>query len=258
MSNSLAIASGKGGVGKTTISVNLALTQAKSSKCLLLDADMGMANAHILLGLNPNVTVREVIDGTTSLENAIVKGPNSLNFLSGGSGITELLNLDEQKKYNFIRNFDTLSKKINHLIVDVSAGADEIALNMISASDRVLVVLVNEPTSFMDAFTLIKVCNLELKFKEFCLVTNMVASEEEGKKIYNKFNDIVTQFYDVNISYVGSILMMNEIKNSILNKKPAILDKKNIGIISLFDRILNNINNSENNKFNGIKFFNSA
>ena len=97
-----------------------------------------------------------------------------------------------------------------------------------------------------------------IKVQRVLFVTNMVASEEEGKKIYNKFNDIVTQFYDVNISYVGSILMMNEINNSILNKKPAILDKKNIGIISLFDRILNNINNSENNKFNGIKFFNSA
>ena len=78
MSNSLAIASGKGGVGKTTISVNLALTQAKSSKCLLIDADMGMANAHILLGFNPNVTVREVIDGTTSLENAIVVKEQSI------------------------------------------------------------------------------------------------------------------------------------------------------------------------------------
>ena len=144
MSKTLAIASGKGGVGKTTISVNLALTQATKTECLLLDADMGMANAHILLGINPKNTVKDVIQGTASLENSIVRGPNKLNFLSGGSGITELLSIDTTKKYNFIRSFDSLSDKISNLFVDVSAGADEMALNMLSASDKILIVLVDE------------------------------------------------------------------------------------------------------------------
>ena len=88
---------------KTTIAVNLALTQAIKEKCLLLDADMGMANAHILLGVNPDITVREVIEGKSSLEQAIVKAPNDLKFLSGGSGITELLSIDSKKKFNFIQ-----------------------------------------------------------------------------------------------------------------------------------------------------------
>ena len=100
MSETLAIASGKGGVGKTTISVNLALTQARSSSCLLLDADMGMANAHILLGINPKTSVKDVIDGKMSLDKAIVEGPNNIQFLSGGSGITELLSIDKTKKFN--------------------------------------------------------------------------------------------------------------------------------------------------------------
>ena len=256
MLKALAIASGKGGVGKTTVAVNLALTQAIKEKCLLLDADMGMANAHILLGINPEVTVREVIEGKTSLEQAIVEAPNGLKFLSGGSGITELLSIDNKKKFNFIRNFNSLSNTISNLIIDVSAGADNTALNMISASDKVLIVLLNEPTSFMDAFTLIKVCNLELKFKEFCIVVNMVNNENQGKEIYKKFNDIVTKFYDVNITYVGSILTMSDIKNSIIKKKPAVLDNKNTSIKSLFNRILNNIRNAPFNNNNGIKFFN--
>ena len=257
MSETLAIASGKGGVGKTTISVNLALTQAGSSNCLLLDADMGMANAHILLGINPKTSVKDVIEGKLNLESAIVEGPNNIKFLSGGSGITELLTIDKAKKLNFIRSFETLSKKIDHLYVDVSAGADEMALNIISASDKLLVVLVNEPTSFMDAFTLIKACNIELKFKEFCVITNMVNSEHQGKIVFEKFKAIVTKFYDVNLEHVGSLFNIKEIKDSVLKKQPVVLNKKNISIISLFDRLSTNINNASKNEHNGIKFFNN-
>ena len=258
MSETLAIASGKGGVGKTTISVNLALTQSNSGRCLLLDADMGMANAHILLGINPKTSVRDVIEGNLSLENAIVKGPNNIHFLSGGSGITELLTIDETKKFNFIRSFETLTNKVDNLYVDVSAGADEMALNMISASDKLLIVLVNEPTSFMDAFTLIKVCNLELKFREFCIITNMVNNEHQGKLVFEKFKDIVTKFYDVNLNHIGSLMNMKEIKNSVLKKQPIVLNKQNKSIISLFNRLLKNINNASKNINNGIKFFNNS
>ena len=257
MSETLAIASGKGGVGKTTISVNLALTQARFSNCLLLDADMGMANAHILLGINPKTSVRDVVEGKLSLESAIVEGPNNIQFLSGGSGITELLSINKTKKFNFIRSFETLSQKVDHLFVDVSAGADEMALNMISASDKLLIVLVNEPTSFMDAFTLIKACNLELKFKEFCVITNMVKSDHQGKLVFDRFRNIVTKFYDVNLNHVGSLLNIKEIRDSVLKKQPIVLSKKNQSIISLFNRLSTNINNASKNKHNGIKFFNN-
>ena len=192
-----------------------------------------------------------------NLESAIVEGPNNIKFLSGGSGITELLTIDKAKKLNFIRSFETLSKKIDHLYVDVSAGADEMALNIISASDKLLVVLVNEPTSFMDAFTLIKACNIELKFKEFCVITNMVNSEHQGKIVFEKFKAIVTKFYDVNLDHVGSLLNIKEIKDSVLKKQPVVLNKKNISIISLFDRLSTNINNASKNEHNGIKFFNN-
>ncbi len=112
MSETLAIASGKGGVGKTTISVNLALTQARSSNSLLLDADMGMANAHILLGINPKTSVRDVIEGNLSLESAIVKGPNNIQFLSGGSGITELLSIDKKKNSILLEALMLYQKKL--------------------------------------------------------------------------------------------------------------------------------------------------
>ena len=98
MPTSLSIASGKGGVGKTTLAINLAIMQAKNSNCLLLDADMGMANAHILLGINPDLTIKDFFDGKYSLEKVITQGPEKLKFISGGAGITEMLNIDKNKK----------------------------------------------------------------------------------------------------------------------------------------------------------------
>ena len=258
MSSALAIASGKGGVGKTTIAVNLALLQSLKSDCLLLDADMGMANAHILLGLNPDLSIRDVIEGKYELEKIISKGPNNLSFISGGSGITELLGVESNKRLNFIRSFESLSSNIDNLIVDVSAGAEDSSLKMISATDKILIVLVNEPTSFMDAFTLIKVCNLELGFKEFCVTVNMVNNEMQGKTIFNRFYKIVNRFYDVNLSYAGSMPMRNNIKKSILNKKPIVLEKNAADIIKIFEKILDKINSAPLNKFNGIKFFNNS
>lgn len=258
MSTSLAIASGKGGVGKTTLAVNLAIIQAKNSKCLLLDADLGMANAHILLGLNPPLTIKDVIDGKNSLEEIISEGPQSLRFISGGTGISELLNIEKEKKLHFVRKFETLSNEIDHLIVDVSAGAEETSLNILSASDKILVVLVNEPTSFMDAFTLIKTCNLEFGINEFCIAVNMVHSNHQGKSVFDKFNKIVTKFYNVNITYVGSVLFKEQIKNSIVKKEPAVLNKTNTSIKEFFKSILEKINQAPSNKINGIRFFSNS
>ena len=258
MPTSLSIASGKGGVGKTTVAINLAIVQAKISSCLLLDADMGMANAHILLGINPELTIKDFFDGSCSLEEVITSGPEGLKFMSGGSGLTELLNIDKNRKLNFIRTFDQLSSKINNLIVDVSAGAEDSSLSILAASDKILIVLVNEPTSFTDAFTLIKVCHLELGLKEFSLAVNMVKNQQQGKDIFLKFNEIMRKFYDVNITYVGSLPLNNKVKKSVIQKKPLILDKQNEEYLLLFENMRKNIDKAPTNNFKGIKFFNNS
>jgi len=255
---SLSIASGKGGVGKTTMAINLAIMQAKTSNCLLLDADMGMANAHILLGINPELTIKDFFDGSCSIEKVITAGPENLMFMSGGSGLTELLNIDKNKKLNFIRTFDQISSKIDNLIVDVSAGAEDSSLSLLSASDKILIVLVNEPTSFTDAFTLIKVCHLEFGLREFCLAVNMVDNEIQGKEIYVKFSKILRKFYDVNITYVGSVPQNKTIKKSVIQKTPIVLEKNSKEFYFLFEKIIKNINQAPTNNFRGIKFFNTS
>ena len=238
MPTSLSIASGKGGVGKTTLAINLAIMQAKISNCLLLDADMGMANAHILLGINPDLTIKDFFDGSCSLEKVITEGPEKLKFISGGSGITEMLNINKNKKLNFIRSFEQLSTKIDNLIVDVSAGAEDSSLSLLSASNKILIVLINEPTSFTDAFTLIKVCHLELGLKEFCMAVNMANNEEHGNEVYTKFNKVMRKFYDVNITFVGSIPKNSKIQKSVIQKKPIILNDNNKEFYLLFNKMI--------------------
>ena len=153
-----------------------------------------------------------------------------------------MLNVDKNKKLNFIRSFDQLSTKIDNLIVDVSAGAEDSSLSLLSASDKILIVLINEPTSFTDAFTLIKVCHLEFGLNEFCLAVNMVNNEVQGNEVYSKFNKVIRKFYDVNITFVGSIPKNNKIQKSVIQKKPLILDKTNKDFYLLFDKMMNKIN----------------
>ena len=121
---SISVASGKGGVGKTSIAVNLALTMASlGSKVTFLDADFGLANAHLLMGYNPTATVRDAISGASGLNESITKGPLGLQLISGGNGLLDLLNLDQSTRFNLIRSFDSLADECDIFFVDVPAGA---------------------------------------------------------------------------------------------------------------------------------------
>ena len=154
MTTSIAVASGKGGVGKTSIAVNLALTLSRQgSRVVLFDADFGLANSHILLGVNPKKTAQDILISKTPIKESLSPGPLGLKFLSGGSGLTELLNLEVKARYELIRSFDSLAETTDVLVVDVPAGASDSSITFSAAVDRLVVILVGEPTSFMDAYT---------------------------------------------------------------------------------------------------------
>ena len=193
---SISVASGKGGVGKTSIAVNLALTMASmGSKVTFLDADFGLANAHLLMGYNPTATVRDAITGTGNLHDSITHGPFGLQLISGGNGLLDLLNLDQATRFNLIRSFDPLADKCDVFFVDVPAGASDSSLAFVNASDKVLIVLVGEPTSFMDAYTMVKAAHLEGGVKEFSVVVNMAENEGQAKETFKRkeVNDIIVK-----------------------------------------------------------------
>ena len=139
MTESIAISSGKGGVGKTTIAVNLALTAAKlGRRVLLLDADLGMANAHIILGINPEKSLDDFVSGNISLSKIPIRINSKLDFISGGSAIHNMLNLNETERYKIIKSFTSLKKSYDLMIIDVGAGADTSATAFMAASTKTL------------------------------------------------------------------------------------------------------------------------
>ena len=256
MIETIAISSGKGGVGKTTIAVNLALSLSNQGKrTLLLDADLGMANSHILLGINPQKTLDDFINGGLDLNKILLKINNKLDFISGGSAIHNLLNLDSSVRYKIINNFSTLKKNYDTMLIDVGAGAEASSLTFMAASKKVIVVLVSEPTSFIDAYSLIKSANIDHKLDNFGIFVNMARSEFQAKTNFEKFRSISNKFLNVNLTYLGSLNNSQKIKDSISSRKPVVSDKLNKNEINSFLGFSRNLENLKQNNSKGIKFF---
>ena len=256
MTECIAISSGKGGVGKTTIAVNLALSLAdQGKKTLLLDADLGMANSHILLGINPEKNLDDFVNKQNNLKEILVKINTKLDFISGGSAIHNLLNLENKERYKIIQSFGSLKNSYDYMLIDVGAGAEESSLSFMSASKKIVVILVGEPTSFIDAYSLIKTANLNNKLDNFGIFVNMASTEFQAKSNFDKFQNITTKFLDVKLSFLGCLFNSQKIKNSITTRKPIVKDKMNHQEIDCFLNLTRNLNNLKQNNNKGIKFF---
>ena len=257
MAISISIASGKGGVGKTSIAVNLALTMAMmGSRVALFDADFGLANSHLLLGLKPEKTLKDSLE-STNLSDVTMTGPHGLKLFSGGNGLVEMLNLDQKTRYNVIRGFDPIADDCDVFFIDTPAGASDSALTFINASDKILIVLVGEPTSFMDAYTLVKAASLEGGAKEFSIVVNMADSEKHSMEIFNKFKMTVMRFLNVNLNYAGYLPQSRTLRNSIITRKPMVLNNSRSREALLIKSMSKELLRSQNNSPSGIKFFNN-
>ena len=257
MTSTIAIASGKGGVGKTTIAVNISLALAKQNKnTLLLDADLGMANSHILLGINPKYSLDDFVSGNKSLDEVITITKDKLKFVSGGSAINDLLNLSDLERHKIIQSFSNIKNKPDYMIIDVGAGAESSSLTFMASSDKVIVVVTAEPTSFIDAYGLIKTSFLDYKMNSFGVIVNMAHSQIQAKLNFDKFRAITQKFLDVNLNFLGGVSSSQRIKNSIITRKPIMSGNPNKSPdVEAFLNLATNLKTLATNKTGTIKFF---
>lgn len=202
----IAITSGKGGVGKTTVSINLAaaLRQLKQ-KVMLFDADMGLANIDVLLGLNPKYNLSHVMRGECELEDIIIDGPQGLRVVPAVSGIQKMAQLSVMEHGGIINAFSDLKQDIDTLIIDTAAGISDGVLSFCQAAGEVLIVICDEPASLTDSYGLIKVLNRDYGVERFHVLANRVDNSADGFLLYQRLLNATDQFLHVNIDYLGSV-----------------------------------------------------
>ena len=191
----MAVTSGKGGVGKTFLSANLAAALARRGKrVLVLDADLGLANLDVVLNLFPKVTLHDVFTGKNTLEEAILHAPGGFSVLLAGSGLVEYSRLTPEIRDQLLQIIDTVAPRFDHILLDTGAGISDVVLYAVSLADEVLVVATPEPTSMTDAYALIKVLATQQKRPEIRLVVNQVGRSGEGRVIRGQLQLVVDRF----------------------------------------------------------------
>lgn len=202
----IAISAGKGGVGKTSMAINLSVALAKQRrKVMLFDADLSLANVDVLLGLRPSRTIADVVAGRCHLQDICLDGPEGIRIIPAASGVQKMAELSVTESSGLIQAFSELTDDVDTLIVDTAAGISSQVLNFISAAQEVIVVVCNEPASIADAYALIKLCHQEHQIDRFWVLSNMIRTTGAGKSLYNKLCQITGRFLQVNLHYLGEV-----------------------------------------------------
>lgn len=219
----IAVTGGKGGVGKSSVSVNLAVSLAGlGRKVVVLDADLGLANIDILLGISSQRTIEHVLNGECHLRDVMVTGPAGIRVVPASSGTQKLSQLTFMEHAGLIQAFSDVADEMDVLIVDTAAGISDTVLSFAQAAQEVIMVVTDEPTSITDAYAQIKILSRDYGLFRFRIVANMVKSAHEGSALFNKLTKVTDRFLDVALQYVGSIPYDETVKRAIQRQKVVV------------------------------------
>lgn len=219
----ITVTSGKGGVGKSNFIVNLAITLSKEGKkVLLFDADIGMGNDDVLMGIYHKYNIMDVINGEVSIEEGIIEGPNGIHLLPGGTGINNIEDLTKEQREKFISEIDSVDG-YDYILIDTGAGINRTVLAFIASSDEAIFILTPEPTSLTDGYSLFKALKHFKIETHVNIVINRALSEEEGRTTFSKFDLATRRFLNRYPTYLGCIYEDKHLTMAVRNQTPVVI-----------------------------------
>ena len=210
----ITVTSGKGGVGKSNTSINLALQfQKMGKKVIILDADFGLANVEVMFGVIPKYNMGDLIFNGMDIKDIITEGPEGVGFISGGSGIAKLVNLDKDQVKNLVGKLSQLEEFADVIIIDTGAGISPAVMEFILASPETVLVTTPEPTSITDSY--------DSSVNKVKMLANRVSNEKEGRNLYEKLNSVVTKFLNIKMEYLGHVVYDDNMTKAVMSQKPV-------------------------------------
>ena len=225
LSRVITVTSGKGGVGKSNLAINLAISLSRlGKKVVVLDADFGLANIEVMLGIRPQYNLSDLMFRGKSLSEIITEGPENVGFISGGSGIREMTNLTKEQLINLSSRLSELDRQTDVVIIDTGAGISGNVMEFVVLSGEVLLIATPEPTSITDAYALLKTLNYQPEFtREHChikLIANKVSNEKDGKELFEKLSVVADKFLNISLEYMGAVPSDNNMSKAVMKQQP--------------------------------------
>jgi len=238
LAQAIAITSGKGGVGKTNLAVNLAVRLAQlGRRVCLLDGDLGLANADVLCNLTPRWTLEQVVAGRCRLTEAMLQAPGGFRLIPGACGVARMADLDDPDRRALLEHLAALEHVVDDLLIDTAAGLGANVMAFVAAASRVLVVTTPEPTAMTDAYGMIKALNAGAPRVGLSLVVNMVASEAEGRSVFDRLNRVSRTFLGRTLQWGGAVPLDDSVREAIRHRVPFTLYAPDAPAAAAVDRL---------------------
>ncbi len=249
----ITVTSGKGGVGKSNTAINLAVQLKKEGKkVVILDADFGLANIEIMFGAVPKYNLGDLVNKGKSIREIITWGPMEVGFISGGSGISGLANMDKNSLNYIIQNLTELDEIADVIIIDTGAGIADAVMEFLVASGEILLVTTPEPTSITDSYSVIKALHMHPRFSKeeskVRVITNRVEKEADGFGLFEKFNNVVEKYLDVPITYLGAVPQDGQLVQAVMQQMPISIQNPKAKSAQAYERIAAKLLDKEEGK----------